>query len=144
MTGCHKGVSGEPHGAACKRNLQRQEAVEEQAQAGKAEVRDVTGKDLLNKMELVDPEYIETADRMPRKKPIMWQKWAALAASLALAIGAGIWMGFSEGAVIPIDAPEGDYATVFSSGGVALILMISAILASLAIAALIIKDKNQK
>lgn len=104
----------------------------------------MTGKDLLEKMELIDPEYIETADRTPKKKPIRWQKWTALAACLALAVAAGVWAAVSPEPIIPVDAPEPDYASIFSPSGAALILMAAALLAALAIAALIIKDKNKR
>lgn len=43
------------------------------------------GNDLLDKMELIDPAYIEAADIQPRKKRSLWIKWGAMAACFCLA-----------------------------------------------------------
>lgn len=43
------------------------------------------GNELLDKMELVDPAYVEAADVKPKKKRV-WQKWGALAACLCLIV----------------------------------------------------------
>lgn len=48
------------------------------------------GNELLDKMELVDPAYVEAADRNPVGKRSRWIKWGAVAACLSLvAIGGG-------------------------------------------------------
>ena len=46
------------------------------------------GNELLDKMELIDPAYIEEADRAPGKKRIFWTRWAAMAACFCLIVGA--------------------------------------------------------
>lgn len=52
------------------------------------------GNDLLDKMELIDPEYIEAADIRPRQKNSLWIKWGAMAACFCLAaITALTWPG---------------------------------------------------
>lgn len=40
------------------------------------------GYELLDKMELIDPAYIESADANPKKKKGVWIKWGAMAACL--------------------------------------------------------------
>lgn len=42
------------------------------------------GNDFLNKMELIDPAYVEAADTKPNKKNTIWIRWAAMAACLCL------------------------------------------------------------
>lgn len=50
------------------------------------------GNEFLDKMELIDPVYIEAADANPGKKKIVWVKWGAMAACLCLIIvGTMIW-----------------------------------------------------
>ena len=50
------------------------------------------GIELLDKMELIDPAYIEAADARPQKKRNVWLKWGAVAACLCLVIaGRMIW-----------------------------------------------------
>ena len=44
------------------------------------------GKELLDKLEGIDPAFIEAADAPAPKKPRAWLKWAAAAACLALAV----------------------------------------------------------
>ena len=46
------------------------------------------GDSLLDKMELIDPAYVEAADEMPKRKKRGWIKWGSLAACLCLAIAA--------------------------------------------------------
>ena len=48
------------------------------------------GNNFLEKMELIDPAYVEAADTVPKRKEITWIKWGAIAACLALVIHAGI------------------------------------------------------
>ena len=38
------------------------------------------GKELLEKMELIDPAYVEAAEAKPRKKKGVWLKWGAMVA----------------------------------------------------------------
>ena len=42
------------------------------------------GNEFLDKMELIDPAYIESADAKPKKKKGVWIKWGAMAACLCL------------------------------------------------------------
>ena len=42
------------------------------------------GNELLDKMELIDPAYIEAADTAPNKRKSVWAKWGTLAACLCL------------------------------------------------------------
>ena len=44
------------------------------------------GKELLDKLEGIDPAFIEAADAPAPKRPRAWLKWAAAAACLALAV----------------------------------------------------------
>jgi len=46
------------------------------------------GKEFLDKMDLIDPGYVEAADTKPVKKKNVWIKWCAMAACLCLIIGA--------------------------------------------------------
>ncbi len=41
--------------------------------------------DFLDKMELIDPAYVEAADKAPKKKRAAWLKWGAVAACLCVA-----------------------------------------------------------
>ena len=103
----------------------------------------MNGKYLLEKMELIDPEFIEAADKKPRKKPIKWQYWTALAACLAVAVASGVMSAVTSVGDAQVVVSPGDTASIFSGGGVFLILMIASLLASLAIAALLIKDREK-
>lgn len=47
------------------------------------------GNEFLDKMELVNPEYVEAADKVPNRKKNLWVKWVAMAACLALIAVAG-------------------------------------------------------
>lgn len=42
------------------------------------------GNEFLDKMELIDPAYVEAADATPKKKKSVWVKWGAMAACLCL------------------------------------------------------------
>lgn len=46
------------------------------------------GNEFLDKMELIDPAYIEAADALPKKEKNAWIKWVAAAACLCLIVGA--------------------------------------------------------
>ncbi len=95
-------------------------------------------------MELIAPEFIEAADKPRKKKPIKWQYPTALAACLAVSVFSGIMMAVSPDEESVIAAASPDAASLFSEGGVMLILFAASILAALAIAALLIKDKGEK
>ena len=45
----------------------------------------MNGNDFLDKMELIDPAYVEAADKVPKKKRAAWLKWGAVAACLCVA-----------------------------------------------------------
>lgn len=104
----------------------------------------MNGKYLLEKMELIDPEYIEAADRKPKKKPIKWQQWGALAACIAVAVFSGVLMAVSPDNGIEYTGGSGDTASLFSTGGIPLIILVAASLAALAITAVIIRNKKDK
>ena len=51
------------------------------------------GQEFLDKMELIEPAYVEAADIMPKKKKSIWIKCGAAAACLCLAIAGLIAIG---------------------------------------------------
>lgn len=56
------------------------------------------GKNLLDKMDLVDPSFVEAAEKTPQNKKRIFAKYGALAACLALIIGAvGIPVFYNRG-----------------------------------------------
>lgn len=48
------------------------------------------GSELLDKMELMDPKYVEAAEEKPMRGKNRWLKWGAVAACLAIPVLAGI------------------------------------------------------
>lgn len=55
------------------------------------------GNELLEKMELIDPKYIEEADEAQVKKKAVWVRWAAMAACLCMVTAmAWFWKGNGE------------------------------------------------
>lgn len=46
------------------------------------------GNDFLDKMELIDPAYVEAAEAKPKGKKNVWLKWGTMAACLCLIVGA--------------------------------------------------------
>ena len=54
------------------------------------------GNEFLDKMGLVDPEYIEAAEKVPAKRKKNWAAWAAVAACLCIIVGAVAFMRSSE------------------------------------------------
>ena len=52
----------------------------------------MTGQELLDLMEFVEPQYIEEAETFPIRKKVVWKKWVALAACLCLLLG-GAYVG---------------------------------------------------
>ncbi len=63
------------------------------------------GKDLLDQMELVAPEYVEAADKAPKTKGRRWVKWGAMAACFCLVAAAAA-------VLLPKTAPASDQPTV--------------------------------
>lgn len=56
------------------------------------------GNEFLDKMELIDPAYIEAADAVPKEKRTVWTGWrAAMAACLCVVLLAGTAMAVSGG-----------------------------------------------
>ena len=47
------------------------------------------GNDFLDKMELIDPAYVEAADDKPKRKKRQRATWGALAACFAIMVQAG-------------------------------------------------------
>ena len=45
------------------------------------------GNELLNKIELIDPAYVEAADAEPKQRKPVWMKWGAVAACLCVIAG---------------------------------------------------------
>ncbi len=54
------------------------------------------GAEFLDKMELVDPAFIEAADANPKKRNNGWVKWGAIAAGFAIMIHAGTRLFIQE------------------------------------------------
>lgn len=53
----------------------------------------MNGHELLDKIGLIDPAYIEAAEAPPKKKKVVWVKWGALAACLCFAfVGVFGWL----------------------------------------------------
>lgn len=48
------------------------------------------GNEFLDKMELIDPAYVEAADKQPYKKRGIWLKWGMTAACLFLIVGGAL------------------------------------------------------
>lgn len=59
------------------------------------------GNEFLDKMELVNSEYVEAAEKVPYKKKKSWVKWGAIAACLAMIVVAGT-MIFNNSNTSPI------------------------------------------
>lgn len=54
------------------------------------------GNELLDKMELIDPAYVEAAEVKPKGKKNIWIKWGAMAACLGLAVmGVTFWTQYA-------------------------------------------------
>ena len=104
----------------------------------------MNGKYLLDKMELIDPAYIEAADRKPKKKPIMWKQWGTLAACIAAAVVSGVIMVVSPDSGTGHIGVSGDTASLFSTGGIPLVILVAALLAALATVAMIIRNRKDK
>lgn len=60
------------------------------------------GNDFLDKMELIDPAYIEAADVKPTKKKNNWIRWGAVAACLSIAFLAGFFALRTDNNTFPV------------------------------------------
>ena len=61
------------------------------------------GTELLDKMDLIDPDYVEAADSVHKKKKSGWQKWGAAAACIAVAFGMTFFaLRFKENGTVPV------------------------------------------
>ena len=63
------------------------------------------GNELLDKMELIDPSFVEAADKMNRKKHVAWMKWGVAAACLGL-VSLGLWSLLQKQTQIPAEFVE--------------------------------------
>lgn len=76
------------------------------------------GRDFLEKMELIDPAYVEAAEAAPARKQRGWVKWGAAAACLALAVLAGTWLQTANRtSPVSIGGIARDYKAVQVTGG---------------------------
>lgn len=70
------------------------------------------GEELLYKMSLAEPEFVEAAEREPVKRKIKWIRWGAAAACLCVGLlGIILFNGGDNAALQPISIPE------YESGG---------------------------
>ncbi len=77
----------------------------------------MNGNEFLDKMELIDPAYIEAADTEHPKKQKAWVKWGAMAACLCLvAAGAAAMPKFTKRPPAPIPAPDYSAAPIPDRG----------------------------
>ena len=66
------------------------------------------GNEFLDKMELIDPSYIEAADAMPKKKKTIWIKWGAMAACFCLLLASALALGGEKTPELrPVPKPDG-------------------------------------
>lgn len=66
------------------------------------------GNEFLDKMELIDPAYIEAADIQPNKKKSVWVKWGAMAACLCLLLVGAFALGSEKAPELrPVPNPDG-------------------------------------
>lgn len=61
----------------------------------------MNGNDFLDKMERIDPAYVEAADEVPKKKRAAWLKWGVVAACLCVAAGIALAVVPQRGAPQP-------------------------------------------
>lgn len=66
----------------------------------------MNGTDLLEKMELVDPAYVEAADRASGKKRHKWIKWGAIAACFVAVVVVLMTQEKTKPSLEPIEIPE--------------------------------------
>ncbi len=102
----------------------------------------MNGKFLLEKMDLVDPKYIEEAEKRPRKKPMMLPQWIGLAACFVICCISGlVLILYPESGTNMVISGE-DTASLFGSGGIALAVLLLSLLAAVGIIAYIIKKRK--
>ena len=77
------------------------------------------GNDFLDKMALIDPAYVESADMPPKKKKNIWLKWLSAAACLCIVLGTAAAVHFREDTTDPnkIIPPLSDKTTAKISIG---------------------------
>lgn len=103
----------------------------------------MNGKYLLEKMELIDPEFVAAADKLPKKKPLMLPQWIALAACLAIAVMSGTMMILQPDNGAEVIVSSGDTASMFGNGGIELALIFLSLLAASGILAYILKKRKE-
>ena len=67
---------------------------------GTGGLHSMRGNELLDKMELIDPSFVEAADKKNRKKHVAWMKWGVAAACLGL-VSFGLWSLLQKQTQIP-------------------------------------------
>ncbi|HIZ55289.1 MAG TPA: hypothetical protein H9671_03675 [Firmicutes bacterium] len=63
------------------------------------------GNEFLDKMELIDPAYVEAADAKPNRKKYSWIKWGAVAACFAVMVLAGTRLLLQDESGLNSDLP---------------------------------------
>lgn len=66
------------------------------------------GSEFLDKMGLIAPEYIEEAEEKPKSRKKPWIKWAAIAASLCVAMGFAFVAEYYFSPEEPVESEPGD------------------------------------
>lgn len=67
------------------------------------------GNELLDKMELIDPAYMEAADVNPKRRKNAWMKWGTMAACFCLAVASALMIpGIRSAPVPPVSDPDQD------------------------------------
>ena len=104
------------------------------------------GKILLEKMELIDPELIEAADKQPdiRSVKIMKRLAAALAACIVLTLFSGIMMLSSGGGFVHPEVSSPDSASVFGGGTVYTVIFGASLLLTAGISGVMIHRSRKK
>lgn len=59
------------------------------------------GNEFLDKMELIDPVYIEAADKAPKRKKVSWKQWSAVAACLCIVLWGVMLFRFGDSPTNP-------------------------------------------
>ena len=106
------------------------------------------GKKLLEKMELIDPGYIEEADSKDDagRKPLLVMKrlTAALAACIVIMLISGTVM-LSDGGIINSNIEiNSNIGSIFGSGAVSAVVFGASLLAVIGISAAMISKKNKR
>ncbi len=105
------------------------------------------GRYLLEKMDQIDPKYIEEAENAGKRRPALTVRIlkSALAACILLTMISGVIM-FRAGAETALpEAVSSETASVFGSGNIGTVMCACSLVASVAIGAVIAeKKKNTK